>query len=148
MKNSLTYIISSRDGVNSLASAHNFSIVLNRLPNNLRFKCKVKSFYLNQGSIDNVFAGLHQIILTSNNLVNSGCIQSGNRSSNIIAFCDLETGSNNNVDNEFIIDNFNGRIINFTLCDETLTPIDIAIINQNAVNTSWLLMLELVPLDN
>ena len=148
MNNSLTYIISSRDGVNSLASAHNFSIVLNRLPNNLRFKCKVKSFYLNSGSIDNVFAGLHQIILTSNNLVNSGLIQSGNRSSNIIAFCDLETDSNNNVDNEFIIDNFNGRIINFTLCDETLTPIDITVINQNTVNTSWLLMLELFPLDN
>ena len=148
MNKSITYIISSRDGINSIASPHNFNIILTGLPNNLRFKCKVKSFYLNQDSIDNVFVVLHQLILTSNNLINSGCIQSGNRSSNIIAFCDLITGLNNNVNNEFIIDNFNGRNINFTLCDETLTPIDVAVINQNAVSTSWLLILELFPLDN
>ena len=130
------------------ASAHNLSIVLTGLPNYLRFKCKVKSLLLNQGSLQNLDAGFHQLILTSNNLINSGCIQSGNRSSNIIALCDLSSGLNNNVDHEFIIDNFNGRNINFTLCDETLTPIDVSIINQNTVNTSWLLMLELTPLDN
>ena len=148
MNKSFTYIISSRDGVNSNATAHNLSIVLTGLPGVLRFKCKVKSLLLNQGSLQNFYAGFHQLILTSNNLINSGCIQSGNGSSNIIALCDLSSGLNNNVDHEFIIDNFNGRNINFTLCDETLTTIDVSIINQNAVNTFWLLMLELTPLDN
>lgn len=148
MNTKFTYIISSRDGINSNASAQNFNIVLNRLPNKLRFSCKVNSFSINQGSIDGTLADLHHIILTSNSFINSNCIQSGNRSSNIIAICDLITGSNNTVGNEFIIDNFNGRVINFTSCDETLTPLDIAVVNQNGVNTTWLLILELTPLDH
>lgn len=148
MSKSFTYIISSRHGSNSGASANDFTIVLNGLPNYNKFLCEVKSFMIPIGTM--TFApstSLHNLILTSTNLISSGESISGSNYPNIVAMCELVTGCNNNVGIKFIIDNFNGKLISFSLFDERFIAIAGGAINQNGVNTAWTLVLELTPLE-
>ncbi len=53
---------------------------------------------------------------------------------------------------KFIINNFNGRMINFTLYDTRFITVDNAELNQTVntvvINTAWTLILQLTPIDN
>lgn len=150
MSKSFTYIISSRDGINSNAAANSFSIMLNGLPSHVnKFACEVKSFAIPIGTLTFTPSTLHILMLTvNNNFINSNEVVSGNRTPNIVAMCDLVTGFNDNVGIKFIVDNFNGKLITFNLVDERFTAIDVASLNQNGVNTAWTLVLELTPLED
>ncbi len=151
--NSFTYVINSRDGLNSTSSAQDLNIILNSLPNDTKFLCEVKSFSLNVGSMTaNIKSRHSQLFLCSNNFVTSNETMSGNKGANVIAFCDTTTGLNNNVGIKFIINNFNGRMINFTLYDTRFITVDNAELNQTVntvvINTAWTLILQLTPIDN
>jgi hypothetical protein len=141
--NKFTYTISSCDKTSSATDADNCNIYLSCFPTKYRlFICKVQSFVINQGSIDNAFSALHQIQLVSNNFIRKSASGTGNRSFNVLAFADLITGLNNNVGNTFIINNHNGSVIDFQLLDETFISIN-AEINQNGADTNWSLTIEI-----
>ena len=157
MSKSFSYIISSRDGISSGATANSFNVILNGLPSHIRrFACEVKSFAIPIDTMQYVDASgnslgiplpAHILMLTATNLISSNEIVSGNRSSNIVAMCELVTGYNNNVGIKFIIDNFNGKLVTFNLLDERFVAVDVSTLNHFN-NTAWTLVLELTPLED
>ena len=147
MCDKITYIISSRDGINSVVIANNLTLVLNSLPTQHRkYLCFVKLFILNIASVSvAIKISNSQIYSGSNAFINYNELMSGNRMLNVVAVCDTVTGLNNVVNISFVIDNFNGKLIDFTLYDTQLVVVNVADCNLN-VNTAWTLILELSPL--
>ncbi len=145
MEDSLMYVISSRDGFNSSATAHDLSISLNGMPTKYRkYKCEVKNFSLNVKSMTTAFKDIQsQVFLSSNNFISSGLENSNSDIPNIIAYCDTITGTNNDVNIEFIINNKNGNIVRFTLLDTIFANVAGTEINQGGINTAWTLILKL-----
>lgn len=145
MEESFMYVINSRDGFNSTATANDLSISLNGMPTKFRkFKCEVKSFSLNVKSMTTAFKDIQsQVFLSSNNFISSGLENSNSDIPNIVAYCDTINGTNNDVDIEFIISNKNGNIVRFTLLDTIFSPVDVGNINQGGINTAWTLILKL-----
>ena len=146
--NSFTYTISSSDNYVSGAIVANNAISVNVLftiPSKSRFfKCRVKNFIINPASFTTGATAGRFVNLVSPNFANDGLYNSGNRNNQLIAFCDLNSGINNNVDNTFYIENPNGRLITFYLQDERFNS---STINQNTLYTIWLLTLEFTPID-
>ena len=122
--NSITYVINSRDGFNGTTdNAHDLSISLRGMPSIYRkFKCEVKSFSLNVKSVATAFKDIQsQIFLSSSNFINSGLENSNSDIPNIVAYCDTISGTNVDVNFDFIVSNTNGAV-RLTLLD-TFTPI-------------------------
>lgn len=144
-EDSFIYVISSRDGINSSATANDLTIQLNGMPTRHRkYKCEVKSFALNVKSVATTFKDIQsQIFLSSNNFISSGLENSNSDIPNIIAYCDTITGTNNDVDIDFIINNNNGSLVRFTLLDTIFSGVASTDINQGGINTAWTLILKL-----
>ena len=144
-EDSFMYVISSRDGINSSATAHDLIISLNGLPTRYRkYKCQVKGFSLNVKSITTAFKDIQsQIFLSSNNFISGGLENSNSDIPNIIAYCDTISGINNHVNIEFIINNNNGSLVRFTLLDTIFSGVAGTDINQGGINTAWTLILKL-----
>ena len=106
----------------------------------------IKLFILNIASVSvAIKISNSQIYSGSNAFINYNELMSGNRMLNVVAVCDTVTGLNNVVNISFVIDNFNGKLIDFTLYDTQLVVVNVADCNLN-VNTAWTLILELSPL--
>ena len=145
---SFTYVISSRDDLSDNTRSSSCYITLGGLSEKTRyFRCRVLHFAINTCSLNTGYmaVGSSRIInLICDNLVLSGG-RAGNRDLNIISTysldCPMRTGS------VFNIQNFNGKTLNFRLVSEAEAPIT-PVINQNGINTTWYLTLELTPIDN
>lgn len=148
-----TYTISSRDDTSSLPTsavmAYNCNILITNFPQKYRYyHCNVKSFVINQGSLDTAWKGLHFIQLISPNFVKIGSALSGNRGYNVLANVNLDSGINNNVGISFIVDNLNRKLINFQLVDERFFNLNGVECNQNTAYTAWSLTLELTGIED
>ncbi len=109
-----------------------------------RFKCEVQSFLLNVKSITTTFKDVQsQIFLSSDNFISKGLENSSSDIPNVIAYCDTITGTNNDVDIEFMINNRNGNFIRFTLLDTRMLPVAGTELNQGGIDTAWTLILKL-----
>ena len=144
MKFPTTYTIASTSG-NGLASSPNFTIYLSNFPTtHSHFHCRVKSFCINYGSIDETARTETNLLLVSNKFVDMGGGITGNQSFNVLAVADLTTGLNNNVGTCFIIGNMNSKTIDFRLLDGEFTSAE----SICSASTNWILTLELTGLDN
>ena len=148
--NSFSYTISSSDnyvnGVITANSANSVNVQFTLPSKNRFFKCRVKNFIINPASFTIGATAGRFVNLVSPNLSSDGLYNSGNRNSQIIAFCDLNSGINNQVNTIFYIENPNGKLITFYLQDENYTSL-VGRINQNALTTQWILTLEFTPID-
>ena len=145
-EDSIIYVINSRDGFNnSYTTANDLTILLNGMPTKYRhFKCEVKSFVLNVKSMTATFTNIQsQVFLSSDNFISSGVEKSNSTLPNIVAYCDTVTGTNNDVDITFIIQNKNGNMVKFSLLDTRLLAVPSTDINQGGIYTSWTLILKL-----
>lgn len=144
---SFTYIISSLDDISNSARASNCYITLGGLPERTRyFRCRVLNFSINTVSILAnylVVGDGHFLQLTSDNFIIGGG-RSGNKSLNTIATYSVDNSLRSG--EVFTVANFNGKVINFKLLNEFEVQMD-NVINNNAINTVWMLTLELTPLD-
>lgn len=142
---SLIYVINSRDGINSTASASSFNISLNGMPIQYRrFKCEVLSFHLNVKSITTTFKDIQsQIFLSSDNFISTGVENSSSDIPNIIAYCDTISGTSKDIDIEFVINNRNGNFVRFTLLDTRMFAVAGTELNQGGIDTAWTLILKL-----
>ena len=145
---SFTYTISSSDnyvnGVITANSANSVNVQFTLPSKNRFFKCRVKNFIINPASFTIGATAGRFVNLVSPNLSSDGLYNSGNRNSQIIAFCDLNSGINNQVNTIFYIENPNGKLITFYLQDERFNS---STINQNALYTIWSLTIEFTPID-
>lgn len=154
--NIFTCTISSADNLGSNTTTNNFlannCVVVNtRIPmvsSSRLFQCRVKSFIINPASFTTGTTAGRYVNLVSQNFTNEGISITGNRTNQIIATCELNTGMNNNVCNTFIVENTNGKVITFILQDEFGFSIPYSRLNQNTFNTTWLLTLELTPIED
>lgn len=149
--NSFTYIVSSADNNEAGTIVANHAVVVNVnmvIPAKCRFfKCRVKTFIINPASFTTGTTAGRFVNLVSPNLVTDNSYISGNRSNQMIATCDLNSGINNFVDNTFYVENPNGKYITFRLQDEFFFYINYTRLNQNTFNTQWYLILEFTPID-
>lgn len=145
---SFTYIISSLDDMSNPARASNCYISLGGLPERTRyFRCRVLNFSINSISLLAnylVVGDGHFLQLTSDNFIVGGG-RSGNKSLSTIATYSLDTSVKSG--EVFTVANFNGKTINFKLLNEFEAPMD-NVVNNNAVNTVWMLTLELTPIED
>lgn len=145
---SFTYIISSRDDVSDITRSSNCYISMTGFPAGVvKFRCRVLNFMINTCSLTAGWMAIgasHYINLTCDNFILNGA-RAGNRDLNIITSysvdCPMKTGE------VFNINNPNGKVFNFKLLSENEAPIT-TVINQNALNTVWTLVLELTPIDD
>lgn len=154
--NSFSCTISSADNLGNNSATNNFiannCVVVNTRisieSKNRLFKCCVKSFIINPASFTTGTTEGRFVNLVSSNFASGGSFITGNRNNQIIATCELNTGMNNNVNNTFDIENTNSRVITFILQDEFGFNLPYSRLNQNTFNTTWLLTLELTPIDD
>lgn len=149
---SFSYTITSSDnfeGSSTYVANHAVLVNVNlTLPLNYRFfKCKVKNFFINPASFTTGSTAGRYVNLVSPNFSNNGLYITGNRSNQLIASCDLNSGANTNVNNVFYVENYSGKYITFLLQDEFLFNIPYSRLNQNTFNTTWILTLEFTPID-
>lgn len=144
--NSFTFNIHSYDNTLGINSANNVKIVPTGFPIQYkRFKCKVLGFNYNFYTLTDVWRTTKLFYLVSNNLIAGDRPTTNNSSSDILAHMTGLGGLNNNLGNEFIIDNPNNKIINFELVDHTFTNLA-GNINVTE-NTVWILQLLITPIE-
>ena len=150
---SFTYTITSFDSVINGAvvsnQANNVKIITSGFSIQYKyFKCKVLDFNFNYQTINTPWRDTKLFHLICDNLVAGNRPTCSNRSSEIITSI-TGTGQNNNIGNEFIIANLNGKTLNFQLVDQTFNMIPNGQINQtNPEVTAWVLSLLITPIDN
>ena len=143
---SFTYLISSADDLSNPARAWNCYITLGGLPEGIKyFRCRVLNFAVNPCSFDTVYnTDTHVFHLVSDNFILDGG-RSGNKRLNIISSVTNKQPIMQQHGEVFKIANFNGKTINFQFVNEYEVSSGL-LLNQNANNTIWNLVLELTPI--
>jgi hypothetical protein len=143
---SFTFNIHSYDNILGVDSANNVKIVPFGFPTQYRyFKCKVLNFNYNFYTLTDVWRTTKLFYIVSDNFMVGDKPKTGNRSNDILAHMTGLGGLNNNLGNEFIIENPNGKTINFELVDHTFTNLA-GNINVTE-NTVWILQLLITPIE-
>jgi len=142
--NIFTYHISSYDA-SSNNSANNCVIKLDRLPRNKRFVCEAVNFVINLSSLT-AAASSGYITLVCTDLIANG-VSTNKKAYDIICDCSIITGELKNKGATFLVDNFNGREINFQLINNLGTALPNSVINDTDT-TTWNLTLRIMALSD
>lgn len=145
--NSFTFNIHSYDNTLGVNSANNVKIIPSGFPTQYKyFKCKVLDFNFNFQTLTDVWRATKLFYLVSDNLISGDRPTTNNRGVDILANMTGLGGLNNNIGNEFIIANPNGKTLNFQLVDHTFTN---TAGNINVIeNTVWILTLLVTPIED
>lgn len=151
ISNSFTYIISSYQA-EDITTANNCNIRLSGLPHNRYFQCEVLGFHLDTTSIEtdpdvepNAFTSSY-LTLVADNFISNGRMTK-TRLLDEITSMNFNDGSSTE-GSIFVVENFNGKTVNFQLVNPMGEQISDDAINRDVYTTVWKLALKMTPIEN